>query len=64
MKKKKDCNIEMIKDIGSAAIEIAIEDYKNGDLAKDVFEQIGRVLFAMQTTNKKRKIKKTGKKKQ
>ena len=44
----KDCNIMRIQETAKVATLIAIEDYKNGDLAKDPCEQIGRVLFAMQ----------------
>lgn len=40
----KDCNIKRIKEIGKLAINIAIENYLAGDMARDIFEQIGRPL--------------------
>lgn len=57
--KSKDCNEELIKQVGKIAIAIAIQDYRFGDMCKDPFEQIGRVLWIMQKQIIKRKKRKT-----
>lgn len=62
-KQTTDCNIERLEKIGNLAIEMAIEDYENGDLAPTLYQQIGRALYYLEKleieeSERKEKMKK------